>query len=55
MDNVITEEKNVMLEVVEEHVNESVPIVIEKQPRKKRTTHSEAQLETLRRGRERLA
>ena len=35
--------------------NDPLPIVIEKQPRKKREKQSEAQLETLRHGRERLA
>ena len=52
MENTLAEEKNVCEEVVD---HEPLPIVIEKQPRKKRTKQSEAQLETLRRGRERLA
>ena len=41
----------------QEHVDETVSSVIEKEkkPRKKRETHSPAQLETLKRGRERLA
>ena len=40
-----------------EHVDEPLSSVIEKEkkPRKKRETHSPAQLETLKRGRERLA
>ena len=40
-----------------EHVDEPLSSFIEKQkkPRKKRETHSPAQLETLKRGRERLA
>ena len=40
-----------------EHVDEPLSSVIEKQkkPRKKRETHSPAQLETLKRGREKLA
>ena len=55
---IMTEEKSVdksITKEVEEHDNEPLPIVIEKQPRKKRTTQSEAQLETLRHGREPLA
>ena len=48
MENAIVLE-NETAETVEE------PIVIEKKPRKKRETQSPAQLETLRRGRERLA
>ena len=48
MENTIVLE-NKTAETVEE------PIVIEKKPRKKRETQSPAQLETLRRGRERLA
>ena len=41
----------------QEHVDEPLPSVIEKEkkPRKKRETHSPAQLETLKRGREKLA
>ena len=41
----------------QEHVDEPLSSVIEKEkkPRKKRETHSPAQLETLKRGRERLA
>ena len=35
--------------------DESVPLTIEKKPRKKRETQSTAQLETLKRGREKLA
>ena len=40
-----------------EHVDEPLPSVIEKEkkPRKKRGTHSPAQLKTLKRGREKLA
>ena len=34
---------------------ETLPIIIEKKPRKKRETQSVAQLETLKRGREKLA
>ena len=55
---IVTEEKSIATnnsKEVEEHDNDTLPIVIEKQPRKKRTTQSEAQLETLRHGRERLA
>ena len=52
MENTHTEEKHVTEEIND---NEPLPIVIEKQPRKKREKQSEAQLETLRRGRERLA
>ena len=39
----------------QEHVDEPLPSVIEKEkkPRKKRETHNPAQLETLKRGRER--
>ena len=45
------------LSPIGEHVDEPLPSVIEKEkkPRKKRETHSPAQLETLKRGRERLA
>ena len=41
----------------QEHVDEPLPSVIEKEkkPRKRRETHSPAQLETLKRGREKLA
>ena len=41
----------------EEHMDDTLPSVIEKEkkPRKKRETHSPAQLETLKRGREKLA
>ena len=41
----------------QEHVDEPLPSVIEKEkkPQKKRETHSPAQLETLKSGRERLA
>ena len=41
----------------EEHLDDTLPSVIEKEkkPRKKRETHSPAQLETLKRGREKLA
>ena len=39
----------------QEEEEQMVPIVIEKKPRKKRETNSEAQLATLKRGRERLA
>ena len=39
----------------QEEEEQMVPIVIEKKPRKKRATNSEAQLATLKRGRERLA
>ena len=52
MENTLENEsvlENETAETVEE------PIVIEKKPRKKRETQSPAQLETLRRGRERLA
>ena len=38
-----------------ESIGETLPIIIEKKPRKKRETQSPAQLETLKRGRERLA
>ena len=51
MENTNSEEKNISEEVNDD----SLPIVIEKQSRKKRQKQSEAQLETLRRGRERLA
>ena len=51
MENTDSEEKNISEEVNDD----SLPIVIEKQPHKKRQKQSEAQLETLRRGRERLA
>ena len=45
------------LSPIGEHVDEPLPSVIEKEkkPRKKRETHSPAQLETHKRGRERLA
>ena len=45
------------LSPIGEHVDEPLPSVIEKEkkPRKKRETHSPAQLETLKRGREKLA
>ena len=45
------------LSPIGEHVDEPLPSVIEKEkkPQKKRETHSPAQLETLKRGRERLA
>ena len=52
MENTHTEVQHVTEETND---NEPLPIVIEKQPRKKREKQSEAQLETLRRGRERLA
>ena len=44
-------------EPIGEHVDEPLPSVIEKEkkPRKKRETHSPAQLETLKREREKLA
>ena len=44
-------------EPIGEHVDEPLPSVIEKEkkPRKNRETHSPAQLETLKRGREKLA
>ena len=38
-----------------ESIGETLPIIIEKKPRKKRETQSVAQLETLKRGREKLA
>ena len=52
MENTL-ENKSVFENETAETVEE--PIVIEKKPRKKRETQSPAQLETLRRGRERLA
>ena len=39
----------------EEHLDDTSVIEKEKKPRKKRETHSPAQLETLKRGREKLA
>ena len=36
-------------------IGETLPIIIEKKPRKKRETQSAAQLETLKKGREKLA
>ena len=56
MENV-GEETQPVGEQEQENVDENLPSVIEKpkKPRKKRETHSPAQLETLKRGREKLA